>query len=252
MVPTIRPELMHTFMLTLRAHPISESWRVLAITQEYPAIHIARLREDPLVEKVIEVEHRQAVYPHRVSAMVDNEADLYAICDDDIEFLDLTDWTRIERKLLNDPNSGLISGGWMRADTPAFRKRHAPTETWIRQPLVFSGGGMLLRRDAVLAAYSNPHVPIKPYLFDNPALAVAVYTAGFTNWRYRGTVAVHRSMGKGGIKTLYATQELSKVPRELIEMRPCKPGYPTDNNWHIPESGDLTPYAHELHRQNLR
>lgn len=251
-VPTIRPELMHTFLATMHAHPIGESWRVIAITQEYPGAAIDALCDDPLVERVIIIPHRQAVYPLRIQAMVENEADLYAICDDDIEFTDLTDWTRIERRLAVDSHAGLISGGWMRADTPAFRLRHAPNETWIRQPLVFSGGGMLLRRDAALAAASNPHVPIRPYLFDNPALAVAVYTAGFTNWRYRGTVAVHRSMSKGGIKTLYATQELSKVPRELIEMRPGKKVYRTDNNWHIPESRDLTERAHQLHRENAR
>lgn len=238
-----RAEMFHTFLRSVRQ--FLPRWELVVVAQEFsdgdeaiiralaPAATIIRLpqRIGPHMAKMKGLRHILAT-PGEV-----------VICnaDDDIEFLPQTNLAPCVSRVL-DPTVGFVSAGWVARE--AWLAKRTPVEAWVRQPIVYTGGGMLMARKTAELVAALPNVD---YLDDNTEWSLAAYLAGYENFRYRGSLAIHR-IGSGNGLIEWANEGVRKIP-DTRYLR-LKPGNPNRlNKYLIGSSEDLTEEAKALHRK---
>lgn len=167
----------------------------------------------------------------------------YVNVDDDVLLLPQTNW-QPAIDYTDNPGVGFVLTNWVRH--PNLLKKIIPTmaEEFIPQVMIYNGGGM---------AYTNEIADLMRALDPIPARyddiwPLTAYLNGFKNYRYRGSLAVHSIMGKGGMNT-YMRQE----PRPLL----CwdwidytyLPKQSVGSEYAIPMDKDLRPIARETHKK---
>lgn len=188
------------------------------------------------------------VWPLRVRGVLDQpQVDVWVQLDDDMEFIPgRTNYAEaIERAL--QPGVGVVSCNWVRSESPGFMARALRSPTlWVRQPIVNMSGGMVYARALVPVLAETATTP---WLFDDTQVGLSAYLAGYENWRYRGSIAIHRILSTGGMKVLKAgTPHVLPDARWLRSRRSVETSCPIDaHNLYIPVSSDLTPEAHARH-----
>lgn len=251
MVPSVRPDLMEIFARSLVATPALDEWGVRVAWQAVSREDSARVHATlgDRLTGVMRLERRQYAYPLRVRAMTRwRDVDVWCHADDDFEFLPgLTDYARAVARA-REPGVGCVSCGWVRSE--AFLAKKQVLDEFVQQPVVNTGGGMVYGRHVVALLADNPYCPVAPYQFDDLQVGLTAYVNGLRNYRYRGSVLIHRILSPGGMKRSFAEREHARPPDGLLRLTPSKPVYDKDNNWLMPGSADLLPHAHELHRRN--
>ncbi len=169
----------------------------------------------------------------------------YVICsvDDDMEFIAQTDLEPCVRRAL-DSGVGFVSAGWVKHENH-LAKRNVVKE-FIRQPIVYTGGGMIFDRKT---AKTVMQIPEGAYFCDNSEWSLAVYLAGFTNYRYRGSLTIHRICSKGGRQGWVDLGEKQIPDPSFLRMKTGKLVNKL-NNYLVGDSRDLTPAAHAMHKAN--
>lgn len=246
LVPTVRPDFMATFMASL--HFLPEHWRVYATFQGYTTEQIRAIHEGPQGHRLAGHLKMERHPPYLTRALMlqrwIDDVDVWVNCDDDMEILNSVDYDTMAAKAI-EPGVGVISGNWVKS--PGHMHRARFEDTWIKQPLVNMSGGMCYAKKI---AYELLSAPIKPYLFCDVQAAMVSYIAGYENFRYLGSLIIHRIMSKDGLKASYAQRNFDLPEADLLKVEPSKTVYKTtDNNWHMPGSKNLLPRAHELHRE---
>jgi len=122
-------------------------------------------------------------------------------------------------------------------------------DKFIKQPIVFTGGGLLFKNEHVPLLLQN----IQPWFADDFHMSLTTYLNGYLNYRYLGSLALHRIQTKGGLLTIFQTDNtlIHPDPR-YVRLHPCAPLYKDapNNNFFYPMSKDLTDASHALHQQN--
>lgn len=168
-------------------------------------------------------------------------SDVWCNLDDDMEFLEQTHFGKPMMKLA-DSQVGLVSCNWVKS--ASWLKRAAYRDEFIRQPIVFTGGGLLYRQAVGYHILKGPYLP---YLFDNIEWSLRTYTAGYDNYRYLGSITLHHAVSKGGRRGWVSLGNRVLNNPDLIHLVPYRG---LDNNYHIPSSANLTAQAHRLHKEN--
>lgn len=179
------------------------------------------------------------------------KSDIWVSLDDDMEMIpQKTDYESMAKILMSRPEIGFISANWAKTEVQANKKELS--DKLVKQAIVYTGGGMMFRGD--VAETLLEVMPDEPWLFDNVAWSLAIYTSGYENYRYLGSVAVHRICTKGGRKR-WVSQGTRVLPdRSLINVRPAFNNareMEIGNCWCICSSSDLTDKAKELHKRNM-
>lgn len=218
----------------------------------------------PVGERAIIEAHAEAVFPGRARiyateemtgphlarclALDDHESDIWCILDDDMYALpDMTDYDKMAQALWEDKSIGILSSNWRRTDELARKvKRDARI---VKQPIVYTGGGMMIRQDV---ADIIKGIPRTQYIFDNPLWSIYSYVSGYDNARYMGSVAVHQICTKGGRRKWIKETDSSKSlpPSEWIRTRRGKGEEGGFDEYLICDSSDITPLAKEAHGRN--
>lgn len=250
-VPTVRPDMFATFLRSFAATPALEGWRLYPVMQAWTPEALQEVSHMPEAARITEgwfLTEKQAPYVLRVQTMVKHpDVDVWCNCDDDMEFLPgETDYTEAVARVLQH-SVGVVSGNWIRSE--AFRKRAVfKRGSFVKQAIVNMAGGQLYGRKIVRLLASQE---IKPYMFDDVQVALAAYIAGYENFRYQGSLLIHRILAPGGLKVYFNAQKLPTPDPRLVKLRAAaRTIYQVDNNWMMPEDGDLTPYARMLHARN--
>ena len=111
-----------------------------------------------------------------------------------------------------------------------------------------SGGQLYSRAVAQLVLKR----PLRPYAFCDIQVALLAYLAGLENYRYLGSLLVHRTMSVGGLHDLQQRQNMAFPDPVYLLARPGKGVYKFDNNYYMPASDDLTPLARRIHEEAKR
>jgi len=179
---------------------------------------------------------------------VRGQYDAYIGYDDDMELIGLTDvWTIVSLAMRR--GTGFVSGNWARTMKQALAK--PIREDLLKQPIVYTGGGYGFSAEVVDVILAMPDLD---YLFDNPQWSLEAYLAGYTNYRWRGSVAVHYVCGAGGRHTWVPRKQRVLPDETFFRLQPGKETSTTGkgNGYRIPSSADLLPVAHALHKQARR
>lgn len=195
------------------------------------------------------LQDRQPAYlaRHALWQALDGLADVICHVDDDMVYLPTSNYGPMVH-LAMSRTVGLISGNWIRFNTPALWARKRIEDRFVSQPIVYTGGGLVFASHALQALLQ---APAAPYLYDDVQYSLVCYLAGLDNFRYLGSVTEHNILSAGGNKTLYAEQALTPPdPRYLVTRRTAKTYYPHEaHNIMMPSSSDLTPFAKRTHEQ---
>lgn len=169
--------------------------------------------------------------------------DSYVNVDDDVELLPETKWQPAIEKAM-EPGVGFVLTNWVRSESLLDKSRERIREEFIPQAMVYQGGGM---------AYGEDVADLMRYLPDVPARyddlwPLTAYLEGYRNYRYRGSLALHRIMGKGGMQTYMKAEPRPLLAGEWVNY-PYLPGQPVGSDYGIPMDKDLKQKAKDRHKE---
>lgn len=245
-LPSVRPKMMLNFLTSL--DNISTDWDLLVAFQAYTPDDFDLLKKHKNFGRItdyIEFETRQFPYPTRVQMYKKWQAkyDVWGSVDDDMEFLETVNYAPIVERIIQ-PGVGVVSGNWVRHET--FLRRIKPAEEWIEQPLINMAGGQFFTSKIVDILLKGE---VKPYLFCDIEVALKAYVEGYQNFRYRGSLIIHRTMAKQGLAQTFREQVMDLPDPLLCKVRPCAQTIKIGNNWHMPVASDVTKLAHYHHQK---
>ncbi len=246
-VPSVRPELLRKLL---------ESWWQYG---RHP-LHVHAQREPRAAWAPLErefgglplswsfAEHGGPIYPMRVRCMLQRpDVDLWIHLDDDMQLLPETNWDAAIEKA-QQVGVGVVSCNWVRSEHPNLIKRAWPPgdQLWVKQPIVNMAGGMIYGRHVLAAMAEHAETP---FLFDDVQVGLCAYLAGYENWRYRGSLLIHRILAPGGYKTVCDSHVHALPDPRWITVKRCTPVCKIDaHNVYMPSSASVTEAAHEQHR----
>lgn len=256
-----------TFLICSLAGRLSSLMRLITTLQGYSDWNVDLvLQRYPVTEKAIVEEHLRKFFPNRHSIYVSNEmsgphlarcialdahdSDVWCILDDDMFAVEgMTYYDKMADILLNDKGIGLLSSNWRK--TAGMLEKVSLADKTLKQNIVYTGGGMMMRQDVADIIKAIPRVQ---YLFDNPLWSVYAYVNGYNNFRYQGSAAVHEICTKGGRRKWISENTLKKAlpPSEWMRVRRGKGQAGGFDEYLICDSSDITEEAHELHRRNAK
>lgn len=179
--------------------------------------------------KVVVYENEIGPSLARRRMLAENESDVWCVVDDDMVLTEGTRWGPAAAKCLEE-GVGLVSCNWVRSRKSTKKSR----DIFVKQPIVFTGGGMIFCNRVKSIILDEPATP---WRYDNPAWSVACYLRGLENFRFLGSVCVHRICSAGGRKTYVDSLDTVAPDGRWFNYRPG----------HIPLSSDLTKQAREHH-----
>lgn len=234
--------------LLLSLHPFFESgWRAVVVAQMYDDASLKKAcAMHAKFIKVKKLDKLVGAHTAKLIALTSVKSDIWCSLDDDMFAIANTDYNQMADILVNDKTIGLLSGNWAKTYRQANAKEKS--EQFVRQKLVYTGGGLMFRDDVAEIVRS---IPNKPYLFDDCLWAVYAYINGYNNYRYRGSIAVHQICTKGGRRTWIDTtkaKDRALPPKEYLNVRESK----DKEGYYICTDKDVTPLAESLHKQNRK
>lgn len=179
----------------------------------------------------------------RIALLKRIQYDYYCNLDDDIELTEYTHYEPALRKCA-EPGTGFVLTNWARTEGLLAQKVPAMSDTFVKQALIYQGGGMLYSDDVAALIRRLPETST---VFDE-GWPLTAYINGYTNYRYLGSLAIHRVCTKGGMNEWYKSVDYSKLPNlfpQYIDYKQSPRG-----EWHIPLDKDLKPLARQMHRDN--
>jgi len=251
LMPSCRPDGLATFLRSLADTPALADWELGIYAQAYTPDQKDAIRDSYGAERITRVIYRDdrlAPYMARAECYAAwSDVDVWASLDDDMECLPgMTNYQAPLKWLEANPLTGVISCNWIKSEALFRRARYE--QTFLPQALVNMSGGQIYTRQMVDIILRNP---ILPYLFCDIQVALLAYLEGLTNYRFLGSLLIHRIMGKGGLKTMFQTQKMELPDPRWLPVKPSRPVYGPDNNYYMPDSSQLTVAARERHERRL-
>lgn len=201
---------------------------------------------------IVAGEHRTGPHNARVAALrTDTSVRAWVSIDDDMEFLPETNYAPCLDRA-EQPGVGLVSTMWTRNHGSVRALSAKMQDRFVPSPHVITGGGLIVSKRALALILSLPEAR---YVCDNTAWSLRVYTAGYMNEEYRGSLAIHKPMAPGGRVDFLRSAACDDVDPSLVR-RKQRPGEPMtewpQNNVAMPTSASYTAEAHEAHALNRK
>lgn len=243
-----RLPMMSTCMSSIRKY--LSDWTPVVVAQEYSDKDASYVKSQLPNGVVIVLDKRCG--PHNAKLVglryIHGQGeDNFIVCsiDDDMEFIEQTNLQPCVDKV-QEQETGFVSAGWVKHEN--HLGRWDLVSEFIKQPIVYTGGGMVFDRKTAEIVL---RIPDGDYFCDNSEWSLAVYLQGFTNYRYRGSLTIHRICRTGGRKGWVGLGK-KKVPDQRYLQ--IKQGKQTNsmNNFLVGSSSDLTEEAHSIHKENER
>lgn len=172
--------------------------------------------------------------------------DVYCNLDDDIEITPYTNYDSAVAKCL-ESGTGFVLTNWTRTEKILEQKIPKISEKFVPQALIYQGGGMLY--NDIIADLVRTKVPCTKTVFDEGWPLIA-YINGYTNYRYLGSLAIHRICTTGGMNEFYKSVSYDDLPNLFPEYIDYKKG--KNGHWNIPLDADLTEKARTLHKERFK
>ena len=246
-----RPQLLFPCLESLKTH--APEMPVVLIGQEVPSdvkaqiLEWKRFSNHPI--DMVWQDKRSGAHCAKVKAMESfPDTAAWMSIDDDMEFVVETDYMTPMEKC-QEEGVGLVSCNWVQTEKMLPKKIAKMAKEYKLQKIVYTGGGLVYSKAVADILVT---LPLLPYVTDNALWSAVVYSKGYLNMRYMGSLAIHRILSAGGRKAYLKTVDSVFPVPEFLTMRPCVDQYydcPT-SNCYIPDSGDLTELAHKTHKEN--
>jgi len=241
-----RVEALNGLVESIKAHGQFNDYSLHLMFQD-PAGVAGQIQHRERYEDIFVVPEKLGCHGARVELLRRIRADMYVNLDDDMELCEHTDYANPIWKA-GQRSTGFVLTNWARTRALMLAKVPRKRHEFIKQALVYQGGGMVYRDEV---ADLMRKLPAIKQTFDH-AWPLTAYINGFTNYRYMGSLAVHKVMGKGGMSAFMDENPVQLMMREYVNFKPTKRQRGNGHDVCIPLDADLTPLAHEAHRANKK
>ena len=180
-----------------------------------------------------------------------HDSDIWLSMDDDMLILPQTDFDRMAEVYMANRLLGLIVGAYCRI--PGKTKSHVRKmkDALEPEPILGTWGGLMFGRE--LADLFIRERYGRDIQHDDLEWSLLSYINGYENAKYLGSLIVHMVGSSGGFRTYFKMNAAHELPDpSLIKVAFRKNDMDNPNAMVYVGSDDLTPKAHELHRQNKR
>ena len=237
-----RVDSLNLLLETIERHvPDFADWDVCVFMQDN--LGVANRVDRSRITQMFVVSQLMGCNAARIELLKRIRYEVYCNLDDDIELTEYTHYEPAIAKCL-EPTTGFVLTNWARTESLLAKKVPAMEDKFVKQALIYQGGGMLYS-DKIAELIRR--LPSTPTVFDE-GWPLTAYINGYTNYRYLGSLAIHRVCTKGGMNEWYKSVDYSKLPNlfpQYINYEQSERG-----EWHIPLDNSLTELAKRMHREN--
>lgn len=200
------------------------------------------------IENIFTNPNRLGCHTARLELLKRIKYDVYINLDDDMELMDITDYSKCVERAMTDPSVGFMLTNWARTRKLALAKIPKMRDEFKPQIMCYNGGGMVYNDS--IAELMRQLPPMKA-TFDN-AWALTSYINGYTNYRYMGSVAIHRICTTGGMNEFMKSNEPVLMMGEYIDFKKAKRQNGTGMDYLIPLDKDVNQKARDEHKLNKK
>ena len=196
--------------------------------------------------KIFIYDHKLGCHGARVQLLNEiniEDYDIFINLDDDMELTEFTNYDGAIKKAL-EPATGFVLTNWARSEKILLNKVSKMSNTFIKQAMVYQGGGMVY---STKIAKLMKELPVQHAEFDD-LWSITTFVNGYDNYRYLGSLAIHRICTKGGMNTYMRETKRPLLSSKYINYRKAKNGRDTL----IPCDSDINDYAKKLHKDNYK
>lgn len=214
----------------------------LALYLQDPEGRAGEIRNRERYSQIIVVPDKEGCHAARVHLLRKVRSDIYINLDDDML---LTEYTRYDAAIAKalEPGTGFVLTNWARTREQVLAKVPKMAEKFIPQIMCYQGGGMVYS-DKI--AELMRALPTEKFRYDD-LWSLTSYINGYTNYAYKGSLAIHMVCTKGGMRTWMADNNPPYACARFINYRKLKDGV-----FAIGLDSDVNEYARELHKRNKK
>lgn len=214
----------------------------IALYLQDPENRAGEIRNGWRYSYIFTTDKKEGCHAARVHLLRRVKADVYINLDDDML---LTRYTRYDGAIAKafERGTGFVLTNWARTEKQMLDKVPKMREKFIPQIMCYQGGGMVYT-DKIAELMRG--LPAEPFRYDD-LWSLTSYINGYTNYAYKGSLAIHMVCTKGGMKTWMAEAEPPYACARFINYRKIKNGV-----YAIGLDSDVNEYARELHKKNLK
>lgn len=238
-----RVESLNLLLKTIEQYvPDYDDWDICVYMQDN--LGVKDQVDTSRITKLIVVDKLMGCNAARIALLKRIQYDIYCNLDDDIELTEYTHYEPAIQKCMQR-GTGFVLTNWARTEELLMKKVPNMEDTFVKQALIYQGGGMLYTDEIASLVRTLPDTPT---VFDEGWPLIA-YINGYVNYRYLGSLAIHRVCTKGGMNEWYKSVDYSQLPNlfpQYINYEKSERG-----EWHIPLDRNLTPLARKLHAERL-
>lgn len=239
-----RVDSLNKLLCTMEEYvPDFDAWDVCVYMQDN--LGVKDKVDTSRITKLFVVDKLMGCNAARIALLKRIQYDIYCNLDDDIELTEYTHYEPAIRKCM-EPGTGFVLTNWARTEDLLAKKVPLMTDKFVKQALIYQGGGMLYT-DEIAALIRK--LPDTPTVFDE-GWPLTAYLNGYTNYRYLGSLAIHRICTKGGMNEWYKSVDYDQLPNLFTQYINYKKAL--NGRWHIPMDTELTELAKQTHKQNLK
>lgn len=218
-----------------------DDYRIALYLQD-PEGRAGEIRNRERYSQIIVVPEKEGCHAARVHLLRKVKSDIYINLDDDML---LTKYTRYDGAIAKafERGTGFVLTNWARTEKLLLEKVPKMREAFIPQIMCYQGGGMVY---ADKIAEIVRRLPAEKFRYDD-LWPLSAYINGYTNYAYKGSLAIHMICTKGGMRTFMADENPPYACAQYINYRKIKNGV-----FAIGLDSDVNAYARELHKKNLK
>ena len=230
-------------LLSLRASKYKD-WAIAVYYQDY--LGNAKIIRRELCDHFIVVPERVGVGMARLKLLsAIPEYKYYGHIDDDMYLLDQTHYLPMLDFLDQNPQVGHVMSAWARYEGALSKMISNMKNQYHKQILIYTGGGQFYRNDVAKLYRGQPFNIGKKD--DETIWTLVAYLAGYENYVYEGSVALHKTLQKGGNRL---HQQCLPVDAYIGFPNFIKYRILANGDWGIPMDRDILPNAKQIHRKN--
>lgn len=218
-----------------------DDYRIALYLQD-PEGRAGEIRNRGRYSDIFVVPEKEGCHAARVHLLRKVRSDIYINLDDDML---LTPYTRYDRAIVKalERGTGFVLTNWARTEKLLLAKVPKMREKFIPQIMCYQGGGMVYS-DKIAELMRG--LPADGFRYDD-LWSLTAYINGYTNYAYKGSLAIHMVCTKGGMRTWMADTNPPYACARFINYRKLKDGV-----YAIGLDSDVNDYARELHKRNAK
>lgn len=218
-----------------------DDYRIALYLQD-PEGRAGEIRNRGRYSDIFVVPEKEGCHAARVHLLRKVRSDIYINLDDDML---LTPYTRYERAIVKalECGTGFVLTNWARTEKLLLAKVPKMSEKFIPQIMCYQGGGMVYS-DKI--AELMRALPTDKYRYDD-LWSITAYVHGYTNYAYKGSLAIHSVCTKGGMHKWMKDNNPPYACAHYIKYRKLQSGV-----YAIGLDSDVNAYARALHKENLK